>query len=244
LCAKYSIFEKSKECIALAFFIHEKILEYSKCAYIKNNSDLASTIKFGRFHLNYLLYKHYVGNVGIELNKKIKCGIINLTNDIFLADFLLNENLPSKRKVNLLSYFKSKESLSKINEVFKIFNKVKNIVDEITKIYKVDNFNIIEFCQEDMIFEIESIEININSNGSISIYKRFIYDSYEVYKDQNKELEKEEERFKKVLHKQFKKSPECEEGTNIGCPAFDILVGYFDIEFDMNFVKKFVEVSY
>ncbi|KEH90375.1 AIPR family protein, partial [Clostridium novyi] len=111
------IFSKNKEKIALAFFIHEKVLEYSKNDKIKSNSEMVSIMKFGRFHITYLLYKKYSKDVSIELNKKIKCNDINLEQDMLLAICRLNNNLSEERKMNLLAYFKSKDSVNEIEEV-------------------------------------------------------------------------------------------------------------------------------
>lgn len=233
------IFEKNKEWIALSYFIHEKILEYAKCADIKNNSELVSVIKFGRFHLTYQLFKQYVGSVSIDLNKKIKHGDIDLSNDIFLATFIFNENLPYDKKSNLLAYFKSKDSLKNTNEVILIVNKVKNIINTITTVYEIEDFNINQFCEEGMVFEIDMTEVKINNNGSISIYRRFIYDDYE---EQDEDFMKEEKKFAKTLKDQFNIVPKSENDSCIGCSAVDIIVGYFNIEFDKDMVEKFIDI--
>ena len=237
------IFEKNKERIALSYFLHEKILEYSKCSIIRNNNELASVIKFGRFHLTYQLFKQYAGSVNIDFNKKIKHGDIDLSNDIFLAASILNENLPYDKKSNLLAYFKSKDSLKKINEVITIVNKIKDIINTIIKIYKIEDFNIKQFLDEDMILDLDMAELKINSNGNISIYRRFIYDDYiEDDDEQDEEFRIEEENFARTLQEQFNIIPKIEDDSCIGCPAVDIIVGYFNIEFDKDMIEKFIEI--
>ena len=235
------VFDKNKEHIALSYFIHEKVLEYSKSADIKNNSELVSVIKFGRFHLTYQLFKQYLGKISVDLNKKIKHGDIDLSNDIFLATFILNESLPGDKKANLLAYFKSKDSLKKINEVILIVNNIKNIINTIISVYSGnEDFDINKFCEDGMTFEIDMTEIKINNNGRISIYRRLIYDDYE---EQNEDFNKEEENFTKTLENNFNMVPENEDDSCIGCPATDVIVGYFNIEFDKDMVEKFINIS-
>ena len=53
------IFDKNKERIALSYFIHEKVIEYSKTNRVKKNSEIASIMKFARFHITYILYSLY-----------------------------------------------------------------------------------------------------------------------------------------------------------------------------------------
>lgn len=237
------IFEKNKEKIALSYFIHEKIIENSKCAIIKNNTQLASVIKFGRFHLTYQIFKQYVGSVSIDFNKRIKHGDIDFSDEILLETSILSENLPYDKTSNLLAYFKSKDSVKKVDEVINIVNKIKGIINTMIKIYKIEDFDIRQFLDEGMIFDLDMAELKINSNGSISIYRRFIYDDYiEDDDEQDEEFRIEEENFARTLRDQFNIIPIIEDDSCMGCPAVDIIVGYFNIEFDKDMIKKFIEI--
>lgn len=238
-----NIFEKNKEKIALSFFIHEKVLEFAKYNNIKNNAELVSIIKFGRFHLTYLLYKLHNEYTTIEFNKKIRHDEFNLFDDIYLATYVLGEMIPIEKKSNLLSYFKSKESLIKINEIWELVQNIKLSINNTIKILNIENFDIKEFCDNEMKFEIEGffVEIKINLNGNIDIYQRFIYNSFEEYDGENDELEKQEENFSQNLFEKFNVRPTCVDVSCIGCPATDILIGYFDIKFDEDFISKFVQ---
>lgn len=111
------IFRKNKENIALAFFILEKVLQLSKTDEIKNSAIKLSIIKFARFHITYLVYKKYSAKVSIELNKKIKNNNINLKLDIICAIEKIEKELTGEQKHNLLAYFKSKESTSKVKDL-------------------------------------------------------------------------------------------------------------------------------
>ncbi|NFL33967.1 hypothetical protein FDB64_02530 [Clostridium botulinum] len=235
------VFDKNKEHIVLAFFIHEKVLECAKHNFIKSNSELTSLIKFGRFHLTYLLYEIYVNDIGIEFNKKIRHNDIDLSDEIYLATYILNKELPIERKNNLLSYFKSKDSLNKINEILEVIRRIRMPIKNIITNYEIEDFNIVEFCEEDMKFEIGRIEIKFNINGSISIYQRFIYD-FEEYEGQYDELKEEENNFINVLSVELNIKPELIDDSCSGCQATDILVGYFEIRFDEGFIKRFIEL--
>lgn len=111
------IFRKNKENIALSFFIHEKILELSKTDEIKNSPNKLSIIKFGRFHITYLIYKKYNSKASIEFNKKIKNNDIDLKSDVICAIEKIEKELKEDQKHNLLAYFKSKESTSKLEKI-------------------------------------------------------------------------------------------------------------------------------
>lgn len=111
------IFTKNKECIALAFFIYEKILQLSKSETIKKSPEKLSIIKFGRFHITYLIYQIYKDEASVELNKKIKDDKIDLKHQIMIITEKLEKKFSEEDKHNLLAYFKSKENTNIVKKL-------------------------------------------------------------------------------------------------------------------------------
>lgn len=244
-----NIFEENKEKIALAYFIHEKVIEYTKSNEIKNNNELASTIKFGRFHLTYLLYKKYIQLRGktdvsaIELNKKIKHNDIDLSNDIYMSTYILNENLPKEKKNNLLAYFKSKDSLTKINQVSVLVNRVSKFIKYIALIGYEFDISSIQFEENEIRCELEMIEISYKDNDRWDIYIRLIYDDIEEDEEQLQQSLAYERDIVERLEKELNIKPEIIEDSCIGCTTTDILIGYFDMQFDKALIDKIMELK-
>ena len=88
--------------------------------------------------------------------------------------YLLDEEISNEQKGNLLAYFKTKESVKNIELVEKAFIKINNIIRLIVDKYDINDFNIVNFIEEDMTFYIESTEIKIKTSGKINIYSRVI----------------------------------------------------------------------
>lgn len=244
-----NIFERNKENIALAFFIHEKVIEYAKSNEIRSNNELASIIKFARFHLTYLLYKKYIQFKGktdlsaIDLNKKIKHNDIDLSNDIYISTYILNNNLPKEKKSNLLAYFKSRDSLTKINEVTSLVDKASGFITNITKINIESDFSNIEFEEDEIKCEFGPIEIKYKSNNRWDIYLRLIYDDTED-EEQYQEAVRYEQDLIEKLQKELNIEPECEDDSCMGCQSTDVLIGYFDMEFDKALMEKFIKIVF
>ncbi len=113
----YDVFRKDKDSIVLSIFIYEKVLEFTKSILVKNSPEKLSTLKFGRFHIAYLIYKEYAQNINLELNKQIRLGEISLDNYIITAIDMLDNGISDEQRHNLLGYFKSKESVDKIKNL-------------------------------------------------------------------------------------------------------------------------------
>lgn len=111
------VFSKPQDNIALSYFIYEKVLQYSKLDEIKNDANKLGVVKFGRFHITYLIYKKYISRVSIEFNKTINNNIIDLKTDIINAVDKIERQLTEDQKHNLLSYFKSKDQTQKIKNI-------------------------------------------------------------------------------------------------------------------------------
>ena len=85
-----------------------------KKEFIKNDSNKESIIKFGRFHITNLIYKKYVREISVDLNRKIYLGDYSLNDDINKAINLINEILTDNDKHNLLAYFKTSTNSKEI----------------------------------------------------------------------------------------------------------------------------------
>lgn len=236
------IFDKNKERISLAYFIFEKVIEYSKCDDIKKQGQMASILKFGRFHIASILYNKYVNNASVEFNKKLKHNDVDITRDIFLLTYLLDEEISNEQKGNLLAYFKTKESVKNIELVEKAFIKINNIIRLIVDKYDINDFNIVNFIEEDMTFYIESTEIKIKTSGKINIYSRVISEDvpYIDNEDEYKQFCEEKEAIIGLLTDKFKETPEEIDDSCVGCLDVESLIGYFNRDFDPNFIKEFV----
>lgn len=111
------IFKKDKDKIVLAYFIYEKILQMAKNDDIKCDPSKSSIIKFGRFHINNLVYKKYESQTSIEFNKSVYHGDLSLREDILNAIDRIDEKLDEDEKHNLLAYFKSNANSKKIVKI-------------------------------------------------------------------------------------------------------------------------------
>lgn len=109
-----NIFEKDIDKIAVSYFIFDRVVKYSKNEDIKNDSNKESIIKFGRFHITNLIYKKYVREISVDLNRKIYLGDYSLNDDINKAINLINEILTDNDKHNLLAYFKTSTNSKEI----------------------------------------------------------------------------------------------------------------------------------
>lgn len=160
------IFDKNKERIALSYFIHEKVIEYSKTNRVKKNSEIASIMKFARFHITYILYSLYSDKVDIDFNKSIRHKDISLEDDIELINYLINEKLKGEVRANMLAYFKTKESFKMIGDVLDELRKRKNIIKDITSKSNIV-IDIKELCDKKMKIQvnedINSKEIDLNN---------------------------------------------------------------------------------
>ncbi|MDU1412558.1 MAG: AIPR family protein [Clostridium sp.] len=108
------IFKKNPDKIALAYFIYEEVVQFSKMDAIKKDSKIFSLVKFGRYHISSLIYKKYEKNVSIDFNRDIYCKRIDLSKDILESIDLIKNILLDDDKFNLLAYFKSSDNSKKI----------------------------------------------------------------------------------------------------------------------------------
>lgn len=108
------IFLKDKGCIALSYFIYEKVLNFTKNDLIKDDRERLSFLKFARFHITYLVYLKHMRNASEALNKSILDESISLDMDIMNAISIVSKSISDEHKQNLLKYFKTKESFTNI----------------------------------------------------------------------------------------------------------------------------------
>lgn len=236
------IFNKNKENISLAYFILEKVIEYSKADNIKKKGQMESILKFGRFHISTILYNKYVNNASVEFNKKIRSNVVDISTDIFLLAYIFEQEISNEQKGNLLSYFKTRDSVNNIKLMEESFYEITNIIKSIVTQYDINDFNIVNFIEEDMTFYIESTEIKIKTSGKINIYSRVISEDvpYIDNEDEYKQFCKEKEAIIGLLTDKFKENPEEIDDSCVGCLDVESLIGYFNIDFDSNFIKEFV----
>lgn len=236
------IFNKNKENISLAYFILEKVIEYSKADNIKKKGQMESILKFGRFHISTILYNKYVNNASVEFNKKIRSNVVDISTDIFLLAYIFEQEISNEQKGNLLSYFKTRDSVNNIKLMKESFYEITNIIESIVTQYNINDFDIVNFIEEDMTFYIESTEIKIKTSGKINIYSRVISEdvSYIDNEDEYKQFCKEKEVIIGLLTDKLKENPEEIDDSCVGCLDVESLIGYFNIDFEPNFIKEFV----
>ncbi|PWX08480.1 AIPR family protein [Clostridium perfringens] len=111
------VFSKNKDCIVLSWLIYENVLKVAKLNKIKSDPELSSIIKFGRFHITYLIYKNIVQKDNQAINLKLQSKEDNLNDEIVEIVMKLKENLNSESKNNLLAYFKNKDSFEAIKDI-------------------------------------------------------------------------------------------------------------------------------
>ena len=203
---------------------------------------MESILKFGRFHISTILYNKYVNNASVEFNKKIRSNVVDISTDIFLLAYIFEQEISNEQKGNLLSYFKTRDSVNNIKLMEESFYEITNIIKSIVTQYDINDFNIVNFIEEDMTFYIESTEIKIKTSGKINIYSRVISEDvpYIDNEDEYKQFCKEKEAIIGLLTDKFKENPEEIDDSCVGCLDVESLIGYFNIDFDPNFIKEFV----
>ena len=228
-----NVFNEDKEKIALSYFIYEKVLLNSKEEVLKGNKKFTSILKYGRFHITYLIYIKYVSSVNIELNKKIKNNDLNFINEMYLVAYIFAESIPEDKKTNCLAYFKTKKVF---DVILKILNYFKEEHDK--------NIDIIELCSNCMVIKINDIEMKVNiKNGTVDIYKKFIYDEFEQDGNVANNITHERQgNLVKLLGEHIKSVPVGEKDSESDVGTYTKLVGYFDMEFEADFISDFINV--
>lgn len=228
-----SIFEQDKNRIAMATFIYQKVIEASKSEFIRDNDRLRSILKFGRFHIAEIVFKNHANQSSIEYNKMIKSNDININKDIFIAAYILYGNLKDDQKSNLLKFFKTKESVTILKNVRSSLNKIFDIYN-----YLIENGHInsiTRFFMDNMICRIEDFEFEINIDGTISLYKKFVV-SEEYKEDVEIEIEQEFSKINDIFKEIGSSISEKSEGS-------DRKIGIFDLDFNENILKEIMMVS-
>lgn len=157
---------------------------------------------------------------------------------MFLATYILKRELTTEQKLNLLSYFKSKESTRKINDIYEKVCKINKSLKLLTNMF--ENINIKEICRDDMTFEFELRVIKLKFNGKIDIYKRFDYNSKQIENEETNKRLLDKDAFISYLSEYFKVVPEINFSIS---PIKEEFIGYFDIDIDEELVSKFIEIS-
>ncbi len=88
----------------------------------------------------------------------------------------------------------------------------------------------------------QQCEMILKDKKKIDIYRRFIYSDYSEEKEM-KSIEREQQIFAELLGSTFNNMPLVYDDSCIGCPAIDEIVGYYNIDFNIDFIRKFVSIS-
>jgi len=88
----------------------------------------------------------------------------------------------------------------------------------------------------------QECEMILKDKQKIDIYRRFVYSDYSE-EEEIKRIEREQQIFAEVLGSTFNNMPLVYDDSCIGCPAIDEIVGYFNIDYNIDFIRKFVSIS-